>query len=250
MGRLVEGGSVSMEITIKDFWTTLKRSAILMVVCALLFGVAFYVYNSRFATKIYSSSVEYILLARDGSVEDEEKLNNYLVVGVKSIPTLESVLMSDKTMKSVLDYIEGRRALEPDNSDFDLDGSYTPSGLLGCFSFTWDNPETLVFTVRCRVGSAKDARVLLYAFGEIINERSETVLHGIFTVDQCYTPGNGVKVSPNVTKNTLLGTVIGAVLSYATVLAVSILDTRVKREKDLRSRFAQIPVLGQIPRID
>lgn len=241
-----------MEITIKDFWTTLKKSIVLMVICALLFGAAFYVYSNRFATKVYSSSVEYILLARDGTVEDEEKLNNYLVVGVKSIPTLESVLMSDKTMRSVLDYIEVRRALEPENHEFELSRTYTPSGLLGCFSFTWDNPETLVFTVRCKTGSAEDARILLYAFGEIINERSETVLHGIFTIDHQYdeTPAAGVKVSPNVTKNTFFGAVIGAVLAYVSVLCFVVLDTRVKREKDLKSRFAQIPVLGQIPQIN
>lgn len=241
-----------MEITIKDLWTTLKKSVILMVVCALLFGVAFYVYNSRFATKVYSSSVDYIVepaIPREEE-EDEETVHNYLVVGAESIPTLESVLMSDKTMERVLEYIKAMQAYEPENDMFVLDGHYTASSLLGCFSFSWDNPETLVFSVRCRANTAEDARVLLHAFSKVINERCENVLRSVFKVEQLTEAKLGGKVSPNVTKNTLLGAVVGAVLSYVAVLAVAVLDTRVKREKDLKSRFARIPVLGQIPQIN
>lgn len=238
-----------MEITIKDLWTILKKSVVLMVICALLFGATFYIYNDRFATKAYSSSVEYILLAKDGAVEDEEKLHNYLMVGVMSIPTLESVLMSEMSMEGVLSYINDQHQKEPDNKDYILDGTYSARSLLGCFSFSWDSPETLVFTVRCRASSPRDTRILLQAFSAMIDERSEKVLHGVFNVEQCFSPTNGSKVSPNTTQNTLLGAVLGAVLSYATVFAVTVLDTRVKQEKDLKSRFAQIPVLGQIPRI-
>ena len=236
-----------MEITLKDLWVTLKKSLVLMLVFALLFGTAFYVYNSRFATKVYSSSSEFILLAKATSIEDEEELNNYLVVGVRAIPTLQSILMSEVTMESVLRHVKEAQELEPDNADWQLDGSYSAAGLLGSFSFQCD--ETLVFTVRCRATSSKDSRVLLQAFAEIINERSEKVLCGVFEIEQSRIPTNGSKVSPNVGKNTLLGAVVGAVLTYVAVLIVSVLDTRVKREKDLKARFAQFPVLGQIPHI-
>lgn len=239
-----------MEITIKDFWTALKKSVVLMVICALLFGAIFYVYSSQFAAKVYSSSVEYTLTAKDGSVDDVEALNNYLVVGTKSIPSLESVLMSDKTMQSVLEYIETRRKYEPDNTDFVLSGTYTPSSLLGCFSFAWDNPETVVFTVHCKTGSAEDARILLEAFTNVIPESSKMVLHDVFSIEESTTPKDGIRVAPNIAKNTFFGAVIGTVFAYIAVLCVVVLDTRVKREKDLKSRFAQIPVLGQIPQIN
>ena len=235
-----------MEITIKDLWATLKKSILIMLICALAFGATFYVYSSRFTAKVYSTSVDYILTPRDGSIEDEEKLNNYLVVGVKCIPTLENMLMSEKTMKYVLEYIEGRGEHDP---EYKTEKTYSAAGLLGCFSFTWDNPETLMFTVRCRASSSADARILLDAFSAIINERSAGVLNGVFNVETCFAPKNGAKISPNETKNALLGAVIGATLAYVVVLAITIFDTRVKSEKDLKSRFAQTPVLGQIPYI-
>ncbi|MBO7169643.1 MAG: hypothetical protein J6W28_00525, partial [Clostridia bacterium] len=117
-----------MEITIKDLWATLKKSILIMLICAVALGAAFYVYSSRFTAKVYSTSVDYILTARDGSIEDEEKLNNYLVVGVKCIPTLENLLMSEKTMKSVLEYIEGKGAYDP---EYKTDATYSAAGLVG-----------------------------------------------------------------------------------------------------------------------
>ena len=107
-----------MEITFKELWSALKKSFVWMIIFALLFGGAFYVYNEKIATKTYSSSMEYILLAKNGSVEDEEKLHNYLLVGTECLPTLQSVLMSEKTMEGVLDYIKQSHELEPDNEDF------------------------------------------------------------------------------------------------------------------------------------
>lgn len=238
-----------MEITFKELWSALKKSFVWMIIFALLLGGAFYVYNEKIATKSYSSSMEYILLAKDGAVADEEKLNNYLVVGAKCLPTLKSVLMSERTMEGVLDYIKQSHELEPDSEDFVLDGNYSARGLVGAFSFSAGD-DTLVFRVSCRASSPKDARVLLHAFSEIINERSEDVLHGVFVIEQSLNPTNGYKVSPNTSQQTLLGAVLGAVLCYGAVLAVTILDTRVKQEKDLKNRFEKIPVLGQIPRID
>ncbi len=224
-----------------------------MVICAILFGAAFYVYNAYFAPKQYSSSAGYILLPKSGSVEDVEELNNYMVVGGKSVTTLESVLMSESTMQAVLDYIEVRKNSElGDMFDWDyvLDGNYTARQLLGSFSFVSSEDDTnLMFTVSCRAASAKDSRVLVEAFGACINEQSEQVLQGIFIINEIHEPQDGVKVSPSVTRNTLFGVVIGAVLPYVIVFVVSILDTRVKQEKDLKEKFKDLPVLGQIPYI-
>ena len=102
--------------------------------------------------------------------------------------------------------------------------------------------------MRCRAYSPSDARVLLDAFGNIINERSSKLLSGIFHVEVSAEPKLGGLVSPNITMNALLGGVIGAVAPYAVVLIYTVLDTRIKTEEDIKSRFTY-PILGQIPRL-
>ncbi len=54
--------------------------------------------------------------------------------------------------------------------------------------------------------------------------------------------------SPNVTNNTILGFLIGLVLSCSFILMREILDNRIKNETDIEDMF-QFPILGTIPQI-
>ena len=55
-------------------------------------------------------------------------------------------------------------------------------------------------------------------------------------------------VSPNVRNNTILGALLGFVLSISFILLRELFDVRVKSADDLVTRF-QYPVLGTIPEI-
>jgi len=54
--------------------------------------------------------------------------------------------------------------------------------------------------------------------------------------------------SPNVTKNTIIGFIIGLVLSASFILIREILDNRIKNEGDIEDLF-DYPILGTIPQI-
>lgn len=239
-----------MEITVKDLWNALKKSALFMVIGAFLLSAVFWVYTTVSVQKVYQSSAKYIMVPKSGTVEDFSSLNNTLIVGGKIIRTLSEDLMNEKTMENVLRFIDERHAQIEGDTEYVLENRYSPAQLLSFFTVVVPDSDsvTTVFTVRCRAYSASDARVLLDAFGNIINERSNSLLHGVFHVEVSAEPKNGFLVSPNITTNTLLGAVIGALLPYAVVLVYSILDTRIKTEDDIKARFKH-PILGQIPRL-
>ena len=52
--------------------------------------------------------------------------------------------------------------------------------------------------------------------------------------------------SPSLTKNTLIGVLLGLVLSVAFLTIRDLMDVRVKNEEDL-SEISNLPVLGRIP---
>ena len=238
-----------MEITIRDLWNVLKKSFILVLVCAIVFGGVAYIYTANFVQKVYTSSTDYVLLVKntEDSNMSVEKLNNALVVGGKSIMTLSSYLMTESTMKSVLKYIADMQVLYPDDPNYRLDHEYTERQLLGLFSFQKPEEETdLVFGVSCRAYSANDARVLLSAFSAIINERSASVLNGVFVIAECDPPRDGVKTAPHASRTALIAAVVGAAIPYLIFLIAKILDSRIKKEEDLKSNF-DYPLLGQIP---
>lgn len=56
----------------------------------------------------------------------------------------------------------------------------------------------------------------------------------------------GVKVGPNVTKNAMLGGVVGLVLACGIILLITMLDNTVTGERDLRQRL-NVTVLGEVP---
>ena len=247
---LHEGVKELMEISVKDLWNVLKKSAIFMIIGAILMSVVFWFYTAMAVPKVYQSSAKYIMVPETGTVEDLSTLNNTLVVGGKLIHTLGEDLMNEKTMESVLRFIKERHEQLENDDYYILDHKYTPAQLLSLFTFVAPEGDnvTTVFTVRCRAYSPYDSRVLLDAFGNIINERSGDLLSDIFHVEVSAEPKLGALVSPNITMNALLGGVVGAVVPYAIVLIYTVLDTRIKTEEDVKSRFAY-PILGQIPRL-
>lgn len=235
-----------MEISVKDLWRVLKRSFLFVLIGAVLLSLVFYFYTSTRVQKVYQSSAKYFLKPLNAATTTEE-LNNNLVVGSKYIDTVGSYLLTEETMNLLLADVERYAALEPD--EFKLDYAYTAGGLLGLFDFIGPGEEetNLVFQVKCRAYSANDSRVLLDVFGRIINERCQTsVLMGAYEAQTIAAPKSGAQIAPNAKMSALLGGVLGAAIPYVFFLVYSVLDTRIKSEEDIKSRF-KYPVLGQIP---
>ena len=239
-----------MEISVKDLWSVFKKSALFMVIGAILLSLVFWCYTATAVQKVYRSSAKYILVPKSGTVGDLAAMNNSLVVGGKLIRPLGDSLMNEKTMESVLRFIEERHAQLENDEVYVLENKYTAATLLSLFTFLVPSNEevTTVFTVQCRAYSAADAQVLLDAFGNVINERSGKLLSGVFHVETSMAPKPGVLISPSMVTNVLLGAILGAVLPYAAILLYSVLDTRIKTEDDIKNRFVY-PILGQIPRL-
>ena len=74
------------------------------------------------------------------------------------------------------------------------------------------------------------------------------MLKGAFEAQTIAAPKNGSLVAPNAKMSALLGAVLGAAIPYVFFLVLSVLDTRVKSEEDIKSKF-KYPVLGQIPHL-
>ena len=241
-----------MELSLKDLWSIFKNSLLYCAIFAVIMGAVIGLYTAFGVKKVYSSSVEYVLILEDEILTDSKdfgvsQLNNYLVVGAKSINTLSSYLMNEKTMTMVLDYIEEQHALDPTNEAYILEHEYSASALP--FSFELPKLETdVVFQVSCRAFSSKDSYVLMNAFTAVINERAAKILNGVYTIDVSDEAKLGTLVSPNVVRNAVVGAFIGALIPFLVILLRTAFDTRITKEEDLKEKFAY-PVLGQIPHI-
>lgn len=235
-----------MEISVKDLWRVLKRSYIFVLIGAVLLSVVFYLYTSTQVQKVYQSSAKYFLSPQNEATDTAE-LNNNLVVGSKYVKTIGSYLMTEETMKLLLEDVVRYAEIDPEN--FKLDHKYTASGLLSLFTFVMPEKEdtNLVFQVKCKAYSSNDSRVLLDVFGRIVNERCQAaVLKGAYEVQTIAAPKDGVLIAPNAKTSALLGGVLGAAAPYVFFLVLAVIDTRIKSEEDIKEKF-KYPILGQIP---
>ncbi|MBQ9736398.1 MAG: hypothetical protein IJV96_06420 [Clostridia bacterium] len=242
-----------MELSLKDLWSIFKSSIFYCAICAVILGAVVGVYTSFGVKKVYKSSAEYVLVVEDDATNGGDQTfgvtqqNNYLVVGAKSIYTLSSYLMNEKTMAMVLDYIETQHAADPTNENYILEHEYKASSVP--FFFTLPKEETdVVFSVSCNALSAQDSFVLMNAFSAVINDRAARVLNDVFTIEVSVEAKKGALISPNVARNAVIGALVGALVPFVVMLLRTAFDTRITREEDLKEKFAY-PVLGQIPHI-
>ena len=55
--------------------------------------------------------------------------------------------------------------------------------------------------------------------------------------------------SPNVFKNTVLGLILGFVISIGIAVLIEITDESIREENDIRKLYPDVPIIGTVPEI-
>lgn len=108
--------------------------------------------------------------------------------------------------------------------------------------------ETEVLEVKITCPSPTDAKILTEMILDNAQEEIDRIGHGgyVSIIDEASTPTE--PASPNVQLNTIIGVLIGAFLGVLIIFVIELLDTRIKGEEDLVSRY-ELPILGVIPSV-
>ena len=138
----------------------------------------------------------------------------------------------------------------------DLGLDTTPGALAGQIEVT-QPPDTVIIQITARAGSAEGAQQLADAWVAALAER-------VSDVENSRGPGSGkggqgmriepsesaelpgAPVSPNVPRNVGIGALLGALLGFGYAIARSILDRRIRSEKDVEEQGG-VAVVGAIP---
>ncbi len=114
------------------------------------------------------------------------------------------------------------------------------------------------------MSSANETEVLSITYDDISPEKAQKVLNELLAnaQDEITRVLNGCKVSvidkaslptsvssPNTKQNTFIGMFLGIVLGIAIIFIKELLDTRIKDDEELKTRY-DIAVLGIIPNLD
>ncbi len=220
-----------IEISILEIIQMLWRKAWIIVLCIIVLGGIAFGVSKYMMVPTYSSSITLYVNNNMDSIGTQVNIND-INASQKLVATSIEILKSDM----VLDKVIGKLGLNCTNDS--LRGMISATSLNGT--------EVLKVTVISEEPqkSVEIANMIAeIAPAEIIRV---ITAGGVQLIDTAVINGN--PVSPNVTKVTSLGILLGIMISSLGVIIIELLDSSIKSEKDLRNKY-QIPVLGVIPDI-
>ena len=228
------------QIDIKRIMEIILERIVSIIVITLLFGL-FSFGASKFIPPKYESYITmYINNQRSSSSasvgSNEKVLASDITASQQLVTTYIEMIKSDNVLQAVLDKFSSKTGEELSIGAFKR--MIEASAL--------SNTEILKVTVKSE--DAAVASELANVIAEVAPEKIQGFIEKseVRIVDKAKT--STVPVSPNVRNNTILGALIGLVISVSYIFLRELFDVRVKSVDDLVRRFPY-PVLGSIPEI-
>ena len=171
-------------------------------------------------------------------------VNNSVSIGDATLDISSGDISTSKSLVNSYIVILKTRGTLLDVIDYaDSDRSY--GELLSMVSANAVN-KTEIFQVTVVSEDPEEAEQLANAIAHVIPKRISSIIEGSSAkiVDYAVVPGS--PFSPDYTKNTVMGLLVGLILSVCVVVFFEALDVAIRDEEDLQS-FCPYPILASVP---
>lgn len=217
-----------MEISLETVFRVLRKYAVLIIVFALVGAIGAYAASVYLIKPVYVSQMQIIVVT--GTVEEKSSAsqsNTEWVLALRATKTCNTILSSADYSKMIRE----KAALDHDPEiEFTCDDETTVIKV----NVSDNDPQTAYKTATCVAETA----------GEWLKEKtSESITANIS--DSPKLPKS--PASPNPVRNALLAAVLCAALIFVIEFLREVLGTKVKDERELTKRYADIPVIASIP---
>lgn len=228
------------QIDIKQILEIVLERIVSIIVITILCGLISFGVSKYFITPKYESYITMYVNNRRGSaaVESTEDrvLTSDLQASKQLVPTYIEMIKSNNVLEAVVDKFNERTGK---SYSVDKLKSFVSASALG---------NTEILEVVVKTSDAAEAREIANIIAEVAPEKIQTFIERSYVKIIDYARISTTPVSPNMRNNTILGTLLGFVLSISFILLKELFDVRVKTTDDLVKKF-KYPVLGTIPEI-
>ena len=229
------------EIDLRVVFSVLRKNIIPLLLVTVIFGACFYAYSSWFVTKSYSASA---ILIVNNKNKDNTVINSTEITAAQNLADVYSIIIkSDAVLQPVLtdDNLRNTYAKHSSMTYEKLRNSISVSNVNSTqvisIKMTDTDPSYARDVVDCIVDKAP----------EIIKDKVE--VGSVKEISASKIDNNGRPVSPNSTRNAVIGALIGFVITLAVVFIRELTNNTFKSEEDIVNTL-NIPLLGIIPAID
>ena len=220
------------EIDVFQLVKVLWKRKFLIVLAALVAGLAAFAYSSFMIKPQYASTTRIYVVNRNQA--DKPGLTNQdLQAGAYLVKDYREIILS----QDVLEKVVADQKLTMDAKTLGRKVSVTVPA------------ETRIVSISVRDGNPEEASRIANALREVAAQKiiSVTRVSDVTTLEEAR-PATSPS-SPNIRRNTMMATIAGVGFVTVIVLLVELLDDRVKRPEDIEE-VMHISLLGVIPNLE
>lgn len=220
------------EITLQEIFMIIWEKVWIIALATVIGGAAAFGISAFVLDPTYTSRVSMYV---NNNKENESTVANLNDINAsqKLVSTYIEILKSDNVLSKVI----AEAKLE-----------YTPAHIRNMMSASAVN-GTEIFEVKVTTEDAEEAALIANTIAEVAPAEIIRVVKAgsVELIDRAVAATS--PTSPNVILNTIIGIMLGGVLSVLGVLVAAMLDTRIKNEEELKKHYT-LPVLGTIPDLE
>lgn len=219
-----------MEFSLEEIVALLMKRLVVIVVCTLIGLSAFYVVNKYFTKPFYTASVQMYVNPIDSTSSADLNELNY----------------AQKVVTTYINFLQTKVFYKQVAEESNL--NYTQDQLKGMTRIQ-SVGNTEIFQISVTSLFPEDSFQLVETMQEIAPRLIKSIKNTakISVVDPAVLPT--WPSGPNIKLNTIIGGILGFLLSILASLLWEIIDVNVKNQEDLIKKY-QLPVLGAIPNFD
>lgn len=236
-----EESSSGNEIDLRVILGILKKNILPLILVTAIFAAGFFAYSKLFIKKQYSA---YSVMIVNNKNENTKVINNTDITAAQSLADVYSIIIKSA---SVLDPVIGDKKLI---DNFSQHSTMTYEKLRNSLNVS-SVDNTQVIRISINNVDASYAKALIESIVSvapgIIKDKVEA--GSVNIIQPAKIDNNGKPVSPNATKNAIIGALIGLVLTLAIIFIREFTNNTFKTEDDITNTLG-IPLLGLIPAVD
>lgn len=215
-----------IEIDLREVFFAIRRKFLVIIATGLFFGCLACIFTKFFMTPVYTSTSSMLVLTKE-----------------TTLASLADLQMGSQLTNDYRILITSRPVVEEVIENLNLDTDYKTL----TEDITVENPsDTRILNISV---DNHDAELAAEIVNEISNVSSEFIGDKMeVTPPKIIEKGEipTMKSGPSMTKNTLLGILIGLLISGGIVVVMTIMDDTIKCEDDIE-KYLGIPMLASVP---
>lgn len=215
-----------IEIDLREVFFAIRRKFLVIIATGLFFGCLACIFTKFFMTPVYTSTSSMLVLTKE-----------------TTLASLADLQMGSQLTNDYRILITSRPVVEEVIGNLNLDTDYKTL----TEDITVENPsDTRILNISVDNHDAELAAEIVNEISsvssEFIGDKMEVTPPKIIEKGEIPT----LKSGPSMTKNTLLGILIGLLISGGIVVVMTIMDDTIKCEDDIE-KYLGIPMLASVP---